>query len=232
VPLPQTWISDRRCRGWPTPARSARPAWRLRQQPGLLTRREPGQQPVVDLAGHREATERRRRQEEPRVVGKAVRGRVDVTLDRRDHAVAVLVDVRDLGLVGVEQALRERGAWFERRDPDVGVEQHLVGKAAGDEAHAELALRVVVAVELVGIAREERTVAEGNRVVRRSGGSGPRDDRLQRTDLARFERARDAAGERELVRRMDPVGGVVEFPVGVHVALLDRIVGAHAQLTE
>src|SRR5207247_2856134 len=50
------------------------------------------------------------------------------------------------------------------------------------------------------------------------------------TDLPRLEGARNAAGEGQLIQRVDPVRGVVELPVCMAVALLQRVPRAHAQL--
>src|SRR5204863_3278613 len=67
------------------------------QYPGALAGREARrEQAVVDLAGDRETVEAGRRQEQALVVFEAVRRRVDVALDGRDHAVAVRVDALDL----------------------------------------------------------------------------------------------------------------------------------------
>src|SRR2546428_14075060 len=45
-----------------------------------------------------------------------------------------------------------------------------------------------------------------------------------------FKGASDTAREREFVQWIEPVGGVVELPVCVAIALLQRVPGAHAQL--
>src|SRR5882724_4825552 len=129
------------------------------EDPRLLAGSETrGEVAVVELARHGEAVVGGRRQEEARVVDETVRRAVDVAFDGRDHAVAVLIDPIHLEGVGVEEAHRERRRRLERGDPLVDVEVDLAGEAARDEAVAELALRVVVAVELVGVAGEERAV--------------------------------------------------------------------------
>src|SRR5207237_10845382 len=100
-------------------------------------------------------------------------------------------------------------------------------EAPGNEARAELTLRVNVVVEEIGIARPGRVVADRLRPAPHACWPRPWDDREQATDFTFFESIRrtadavgEAARERQFVERMDPVGGVVELPVRVRIGLL------------
>src|SRR5204862_8004330 len=55
-------------------------------------------------------------------------------------------------------------------------------------------------------------------------------DRLKRANLSGRKRAVNSPGEWQVIKRVNPVCGVVEFPIRVTVALLKRVPGAHAQL--
>src|SRR5262249_37741198 len=61
-------------------------------------------------------------------------------------------------------------------------------------------------------------------------GPGSGNNGLQRTHQTLLERARDATGEGQFVERVNPVGLVIELPVSVPIALLQRVPGAHTQL--
>ena len=92
--------------------------------------------------------------------------------------MAVRVDSRHLGRVGVEEALLQvLLSGLERSAPQIDVEEDLVGQAAGDSALAELPLRVHCPIELVGIARQVGIVSDCPRIVLDSAGSGARYDR-------------------------------------------------------
>src|SRR5580704_3235527 len=111
------------------------------------------------------------------------------------------------------------------------VEEDLVGQTAGDPALAELALRIDIAVELVGIARKVGVIANRDRIV--SDPVWPRswNDRLQPSNLAILEGIRGlaevvgkTAGERQFIERMNPVRTeVVEFPIRVSIHLLQCV---------
>jgi hypothetical protein len=68
-----------------------------------LARGKTRRQSVIDFARHRKAVEHRWRQEEAGIVFKTIRRGVDVAFRRGDDTVAVLVDARDFGGIGVEQ---------------------------------------------------------------------------------------------------------------------------------
>src|SRR5205823_5507985 len=150
-----------------------------------------------------------------------------------------LASAGDFHCIGIEQTLLEIGhAWFERFQPFVNVEKYFVGETAWDESLPKLSLRVVVRIEFVRVARPRRlqhalvvrVVAEANRIVLYTCRTGSRDDRLQRPNLARLEGPGNATGERQLVQRVNPVRRVIEFPIRMTVALLQRIPRAHAEL--
>src|SRR5882724_9188755 len=155
------------------------------QNPGALAGCEAWrQQPVVDLPRHGEAVECRRREEQAGVVLEAVRCRVDVAFDGRDDAVAVLVHSGDLGRVRIEEpALQVRNARLERRRSLVDIQKDFVGQAAWNTPLPELPLGIDVAIELVGISRQVRIVAEYRSHVVDAARSRAGHDRLQQADL-------------------------------------------------
>jgi len=144
--------------------------------------------------------------------------------------VAVGVDAGDFGGVGVVQALRKRYAGLEGARRSKTSRKISLARPLGDEALAELALGVDVAVELVRVAGEVRVVAVHRRAVLHARRALPGTMDEQRPELAGGEGVVQAAGERQLIERVDPVGLIVEFPVGMHVHLLHAVVGAHAEL--
>src|SRR5207248_5881237 len=120
----------------------------------------------------------------------------------------------------------------------VDIEINLVGEAAWNTALAELALRVVVGVKLVGIAREIGVVANRLRLVFFTARPRTWDDRLQLANLAVLEGLwglpeiiREPAGERQLVQRVDPIRPqIVELPIRMHIRLLHGVVSPHTLL--
>src|SRR5207249_9520695 len=125
-----------------------------------------------------------------------------------------------------------------RYQPLVNVEKYFVGETAGDESLPKLSLRVIVRVEFVRVTRPGRlqyafvvrVIAVANRIVLHTRRPGSRDDRLQCPDLTGLEGPGNAASERQLVQRVNPVRRVIEFPISMTVALLQRIPRAHAEL--
>jgi hypothetical protein len=107
----------------------------------------------------------------------------------------------------------------------VDIEIDFLGETTGDAALAKLALRIDVAGELVGIAWQVRVIADDLRLLLFATRSRAENDRLQLADLAILERVgrlpeiiREAAGQRQFVKRVDPVRSqIVELPVRVHV---------------
>src|SRR5207244_4071924 len=88
----------------------------------------------------------------------------------------------------IEKALLEISyIRFERSPPFVDVQIDFIGQATGDAALAEFALRIDVAVKLVGITRQVRVVADSLRFVRLAARSRAGDDRLLLADLAILE---------------------------------------------
>ncbi len=125
---------------------------------------------------------------------------------------------------------------LERVQPFIDIEINLVGKATRNTALTEFALRIDVGVKLIGIARKVGVVTNLLRLVLFTARPRTRDDRLQLADLALRESVgslpksvREAAGEGQFVKRVDPVRPqIVELPIGVDVRLLERVVGPHA----
>jgi hypothetical protein len=122
-------------------------------QPGALTGRKTRRQvAVVDFTGDREAFELRRRNEQARIVGKPVTAGVDIAFRGRYDAITVRVYTLDFCGIRVEQTLREWRPGLEGGEPFIDVEEDLIRQSAWNEALPELALRIIVRVELVGIA--------------------------------------------------------------------------------
>ena len=103
----------------------------------------------------------------------------------------------------------------------VDIEIDFIGETTGDAALAKLALRIDVAVELVRIAWQVRVIADDLRLLLFAARPRAGNDRLELADLAVLERlgrlseiVRKAAGERQFVKRVDPVRSqIVELPV-------------------
>ena len=127
----------------------------------------------------------------------------------------------------------------ERGGTRIDVQKDLVREPARDESLTELALGVDLGVEEIGIARAVRVVSVHGRLVlfaRRPrawndrGTEGGRPSTLVVHVSIFTGPGKPAARERELVQRVNPVGRVVELPVGVNVGLLHRVVRAETQL--
>src|SRR5215813_10069854 len=208
------------------------------QNPRTLTRGEARrQQSVIDFARHGKAVEHRWRQEKPGIVFKTIRRGVNVAFRGGDDAVAVLVDARDFGGVGIEQpSLKLSDVRLERSPPLVDIEINLVREAARNTALAEFPLRVDVGVKFVGIARKVRVVTDVLWLVRYTPRSRAGNDRLQLPDLAVLKRVWslpeivwEAPRKGQFIKRVDPVGAeVVELPIGMDIRLLHGVVSAHA----
>src|SRR3984893_15101962 len=211
-----------------------------RQHPGALTRGEARrQQPVIDLPRYGEAVERRWRQVEARVVREAGGGVGDVPLRGGNDPVVISRRPLYLGGIGIEQPLlKVVDLWLERCAALIDIEINLVGEAAGDAALTKFALGVetVICVELVRIARQVGVVTDRLGFVLFAARTRAWNNRLQLADLALLEGVGrlpeivcEAAGERQFVKRMDPVRAlIVEFPIGMHIRLLEGVVVSHA----
>ena len=99
------------------------------------------QQPVIDFPCDRETVKHCWRQEQPGVVLKAIRCRVDVSHYCCDDAVTVWVHARDFGHIGIKQPfLKVSDVRLEGRPPFVDIEVNLIRETAWDTPLTEFAL--------------------------------------------------------------------------------------------
>src|ERR1700730_5124760 len=208
------------------------------QDPGSLTRGQARwEQSVVDLACDGEAVKCGWWEKQPRIVRETVRGGIDVALGRRDDAVVIRVHARHFSGIGIEQSpLEILHIGLEGGRSFIDVQIDFVGETARNTALTKFPLRIHSPVKLVGIAGKSGIIANDCRVVVDPSGSGPRNDGLQLPDLTILKGVRclakgvgEATCKGQFVEGMYPVcSQIIEFPVGVGVALLQGIVGAHA----
>src|SRR5262249_22374360 len=128
---------------------------RPRHHPSLLAGGESWcQQPVIDLSGYRETIELRGWNKQPRIVRKAIRSGVDVAFGGGHHPVVVGIDPRHFGRVSIEEAgVKVVDLRLKRCQALVHVKEDFIREPAGNESLTELALRIVVGIEFVRIAR-------------------------------------------------------------------------------
>src|SRR6266852_6362357 len=126
---------------------------------------------------------------------------------------------------------------LERCASLVNIEEYLISQTAGNKTLAELSLRVDVGIELVRIARQIGIVTVSDWTILDTRRPRTRDNGLERPNLAILKGIRGLAkiirkpsGERKLVKRMNPIGRVIKFPVVVGIHLLHCVVSAHAEL--
>src|SRR4029077_3558382 len=113
---------------------------------------------------------------------------VDVALRGGDDSVVIPRHAFYFGGIGIEQPLLNVSYIRLQRGPLlVDVEIDLVGEAARNAALAEFALRIDVAIKLVGIARKIGIVTHHLWFVLLAARSRAGNDRLQLADLAVLE---------------------------------------------
>src|SRR6266446_8057458 len=114
--------------------------------------------------------------------------------------------------------------WLERCASLVNIEEYLISQTAGNKTLAKLSLRFDVGVELVWVAGQVGIVTVSDWAVLDTGRPRAGDNGLERPNLAIAKGIRRLAkfirkpsGERQLVKRMNPIGLVIEFPVVVRI---------------
>src|SRR4029077_13741952 len=151
----------------------------------------------------------------------------------------IRVHARHFSGIGVEQSpLEVLHIGLKGGGSLVDVQIDFVGETARNAPLTKLPLCVYGPVKLVGIAGKSRVIAYRRRVVDDSTRSRSWNDGLQLPDLTILKRVGcsakvvgKATGKGQFVEGVYPIGTqIVELPVGVCVALLQRVVGAHTFL--